>query len=477
MIRIRRWLAATVTLAIAVGLSSCSPGPDDLIDDLSGSAEDREAATQELLLAKERAVEPLLMALKDPAHQAARPALVEILVSLMMRVEDERIGQALTGLLAEDGDQALRARIIRLAGMHRRVQLLDAVVTALQDDTPEVRLEALIAIDSFEGKLRIEQKALLDSLGRELLHDQSPEVQREAMIRVASQVDAVLDKARQATLEARLAEAESLLAVARNIHPANQRAQYRLARFHYDNGDVERGIDSLRAFGLLLDVPLLPSAPVLDGRLDDAVWAKAAYSDRAFQLAFNHTAAAPAEHTSHFYIGRTRASLWIGFHGDDDMPADLVAKIKPEEQEQADEYEGGPIGETSIWTDDIIELFIDTNFDHTSYAHIGINSLGVRVDEWINRSRQEIFESGGNPSDWNDAAWRAGDQLATRIGDDHWSIEYRLDFDGGNIPAPAPGTLWGFNLVRVYRGEEYNQWVRTYSGGHSPDDFGALLFQ
>ena len=131
----------------------------------------------------------------------------------------------------------------------------------------------------------------------------------------------------------------------------------------------------------------------------------------------------------------------------------------------------------SIWTDDIIELFIDTNFDHSSYAHIGINSLGVRADEWIARSRQEAFERGDFNADFSNESWRANDTLVVNVGSDHWSVEYRIDFDDSNIPAPAPGTILGFNLIRVYRGEEYNQWVRTYSGDHSPDDFGVLLFQ
>ncbi len=160
--------------------------PDDLIDDLSGTVEEREAATQELLLAKERAVEPLLHSLADSQRAEARAALVEILVSLMIRVDDERIGSALTRLLAQDSDATLRGRLIRLAGMHRRTQLLDAVITALGDTDAKVRLEAIIAFDSFSGRLGPEQEAVVDSLARLLLHDDEIAVRNEAMIRVVS---------------------------------------------------------------------------------------------------------------------------------------------------------------------------------------------------------------------------------------------------------------------------------------------------
>ena len=51
----------------------------------------------------------------------------------------------------------------------------------------------------------------------------------------------------------------------------------------------------------------------------------------------------------------------------------------------------------------------------------------------------------------------------TRIGDD-------LAFE-------SLSQEWGFNFVRVFRGAEYSQWVRTYDGGHRPDDFGLLIFR
>lgn len=38
------------------------------------------------------------------------------------------------------------------------------------------------------------------------------------------------------------------------------------------------------------------------------------------------------------------------------------------------------------------------------------------------------------------------------------------------IPVPQPGVLWGFNLVRVYRGADGNN-------THQPDEFGLLLFE
>ena len=41
---------------------------------------------------------------------------------------------------------------------------------------------------------------------------------------------------------------------------------------------------------------------------------------------------------------------------------------------------------------------------------------------------------------------------------------------------PAPGQMWGANFIRVYRGKEFVQWVRTSRNAMQPDQFGVLLF-
>ena len=53
-----------------------------------------------------------------------------------------------------------------------------------------------------------------------------------------------------------------------------------------------------------------------------------------------------------------------------------------------------------------------------------------------------------------------------------------MEFGQPQLPRPKPGTVWGFNFVRTFRGREYTQWVRTFGlDAHNPDDFGLLLFR
>ena len=463
------WAVTGLTPLLAAALLvTCGPSTEDLITDLTGDAEERGNARQELLLAKDRAVAPLLDALDDPDRVDARPQLVDVLVSLMMRVDDDRILAALVRHLESDPSPRVRTRVARALGMHRRLEGLDALMAALDDEDGDVRHQALLALGMLSDKLTSEQREVLGTRARDLVGDPHPGVQMEARIRVESAVADVLQEAAKAVLSAQVVEAESLFCAALSRAPTSKRAQYRLARFYYDNGDRDRGLDLLRHHGMLLDVPRLPTAPHIDGHLDEDAWAGAARSDSFYVYSHQHAVALPASRPTRLHLGYTGDALYIGVWSFDEHPDSLVAKVEPSQA-------GDQIGislQQSIWTDDVVELFLDADFDHRDYAHIGINSVGAASPEWIAGPLREARSAW----DWADNEWRPRSQLATHVGADYWAIEYSLGFDEQRLPAPRPGDVWGFNAVRTFRGQEYNQWTRTYSGGHSPDDFGVLLF-
>lgn len=461
----------------------CSPSIEGHVEDLA-DPQLRDAARQELLLAKERAVGPLLEALAAGQDRAEVPRkhLVEIVAGLMTRVDDARLAPVLERLLRSDPDVNIRLQVAHFAAIHRRLELADALLDALQDADGDVRHEALLAIASLEKRLSDEQALQLETLRRGFLTDPHPGVRLEGLIAAEREVGKLISEAERAVLEARLSEAESLYATAVATYPFSLRARYREARYFYDDGDTATGLQKLRVAGMLLDVPRLSRAPVIDGRIDDDSWREAARADSFYQFSFSHPAALPTQNPTTMWVGYTDRDLFIAFRGHEDHPDSLVANFTADMAASADTYDGGQLQGTTIWKDDMVELFLDADFDHSDYAHMGINSQGVRVDEWIKGSQREILQRGGAISDWNDAAWRADDAVGVQVGDDSWSIEYQLNFAAdpalrSEFPRPGPGTVWGFNLVRVFRGEEYSQWLRTYSGGHSPDDFGVLRFQ
>lgn len=77
-------------------LSACT-SVEDHVRTLAFDPDNREAARQGLLLAKDRAVVPLLAAFDDPEFAVARPELAESLLSLLVRIDDRRLPAPTTG--------------------------------------------------------------------------------------------------------------------------------------------------------------------------------------------------------------------------------------------------------------------------------------------------------------------------------------------------------------------------------------------
>ena len=432
--------------------TGCGPSIEDSVEKLAGGPEEREEGRQELLLAKDRAVDPLLEAFEDPQLSGSRPELAEVLAGLLARVDDPRIEPTLYQHLISDPDSLVRARIAHRMGLYYCEGAIGSLLEALEDPAGSVRHQALWALRQMEADLSPEQEEALREQARRLATDVHRGARREAAIRVEAFVDSWLGEAREQELKAQLAEAESLFTRALTYAPASKRANYRFARFRFDNGEQEAGLALLRQQGMVLDAPLLSSPPVVDGRLDEPVWQAAACVDSFFQYSSEHHAAVPSDVATRICVGYLEGALYIGFYGQDAHPDSLVAPSSGTDQE--------------LWHEDIVELFIDPGFDHREYVHVGINSRGAVADGWV-----------GYTSGDRDTRWQADADAAAEVGRDHWSMEYCLRLGRAGVPVPRSGDIWGLNFVRVFRGAEYSQWVRTYtSGGHSPDDFGVLRF-
>jgi hypothetical protein len=117
----------------------------------------------------------------------------------------------------------------------------------------------------------------------------------------------------------------------------------------------------------------------------------------------------------------------------------------------------------SVWLDDSIELFIDTNHDHQTYFHLVVNSIGTLFSE-VNLGQSH---------------WEVSPQIITRVEKDKWIVEGAIPFtDLGFVNAPDVDTIWGLNVCRnqtVKR--EASVWSCTYGGFHSPGKFGHMKFK
>jgi len=87
------------------------------------------------------------------------------------------------------------------------------------------------------------------------------------------------------------------------IRATTSRPAYALGRHYLYNEEIPRGQQVLRSHGMLLDVPRLPTASVIDGRVSKEEWNHAAYTDSFGQLSSQHEAALPTDLRTELYLG------------------------------------------------------------------------------------------------------------------------------------------------------------------------------
>ncbi len=186
--------------------------------------------------------------------------------------------------------------------------------------------------------------------------------------------------------------------------------------------------------------PRVSQAPQLDGRLDATEWAGAGRLSDFVLLG----AKAMPRFPTHVYVMHTEQALYLGAQMDDDNPSALTANVTKRD---------GKVTE-----DDCLEVFIDTEGSRQHYAHLAINPLGTKLDEY-DHDVAENFE-------WNAVA------AVTATG---WSVEIELPFDKG-VP-PIVGEKWNLTVCRnAVRVAELSTWCRHERGFHEPQAFGEMAF-
>jgi hypothetical protein len=100
--------------------------------------------------------------------------------------------------------------------------------------------------------------------------------------------------------------------------------------------------------------------------------------------------------------------------------------------------------DSSLSSDDRVEILLDTFRDQRSAFYFATNPSGAFVDG--------LVASGQLNADW-DAIW----DVRTRRTDRGWTAEFAIPFK--SLGFPAGRTVWGFNIARhIYRKLEENRW-------------------
>jgi hypothetical protein len=198
----------------------------------------------------------------------------------------------------------------------------------------------------------------------------------------------------------------------------------------------------------------------VDGKLDDAVWAKAPrFSD--FRLNLD---GAPSPHDTEARALYDDTFLYLSFRCRDD---NIWATFKTRDQH--------------LWEEEVVEVFLQADPNQASYIELEVNPLGTMLDIYLLDVRKPLhYES------WNSQKLKWGVQVFgtvdRRNGDKEWTCEIALpleDIVTAKNPTPQPGDRWRLNLYRVENVPipALLAWSPTFKDDfHLPGKFGEIVF-
>ncbi|MSO35880.1 MAG: hypothetical protein EXQ54_05555 [Acidobacteria bacterium] len=179
--------------------------------------------------------------------------------------------------------------------------------------------------------------------------------------------------------------------------------------------------------------------PKLDGRLDDAIWQKAAIV-AGFKQREPDEGRDASERTT-VRIAYDQANLYIGAVLDDSVPADIRASELRRDN--------------TLESDDTFSVLLDTYHDHRNAFVFRVNPRGTRFDALVRNESRFYY------ADW-DEQWTA----AAVLTDTGWSVEIAIPFKILRFTGAASQS-WGLNFERVIKRRNemayWAGWSRNYA--------------
>jgi len=198
---------------------------------------------------------------------------------------------------------------------------------------------------------------------------------------------------------------------------------------------------------------------VIDGKLDDAQWAKAA----AVNLVLNSDGS-PAPAKTEARVLYDDKYLYFSFRAADD---NIWATMK-----RRDEH---------LWEEEVVEVFLQPDPQEKSYIELEVNPLGAMLDIYMLDIRKPLrYES------WNSEKLKWAVEVDGTVdgarGDREWRCEIAFPLeDAATAPhlPPRSGDRWRMNLYRVEQRPTpaLIAWSPTFKDDfHLPSMFGELVF-
>ena len=173
------------------------------------------------------------------------------------------------------------------------------------------------------------------------------------------------------------------------------------------------------------------AAPVLDGRLDDAIWAQAPVATDFVQS--KPHAGQPATERTEARVVYDGGAVYVAMRAHDAHPDSIAAQLGRRDA-------GG------IYSDWLHVVF-DSYHDRRTGYRFSVNPRGVKMDAFH-------FNDGNEDDGW-DAVW----DVAARMDSAGWTAEFRIPLSQLRFKPQEAGQTWGLNFAReVARNDEQTSW-------------------
>ncbi|HMS03821.1 MAG TPA: DUF5916 domain-containing protein, partial [Gemmatimonadaceae bacterium] len=183
-----------------------------------------------------------------------------------------------------------------------------------------------------------------------------------------------------------------------------------------------------------VSLPREDAAVVIDGRLDEAAWARAARLDGFRQ--YQPVDSRAAEDSTVVLLWYSSTALHVGVLAYDREPSGVRATVSDRD---------------NIGNDDAVTIFLDTFNDRRRAYFFGVNPYGVQDDGVRSEGGFSTSTGMGGSTDRNpDFIWQSKGERT----DFGWTAELRIPFK--SLRWVAGDTLtWGFNVSRITRRTGY----------------------
>ena len=402
----------------------------------------------------------LVNAIRTPSNsEQTRADLIDILFSTTHSSQTEDSLQLLQESI-NDPSPLIRMAVVQgfiLYGDRPQRLLL---FQHLSDPAPEIRRALYIAFAGMGRKRRHRSgiwRVLLDKEHRQtteqtLLQTIARETDPQLLPLAKGLMGRIIAKdcadGLAAQQKAALATAEELYSRALRLDPLHHRPIIRLTRMMLHNGQPTNAVTFATQHNALLRIPLLPSAPTIDGDPSDQVWLHS-LSNSTFFANGSPWIATPSQGRSQYFIGHHSNTIYIAVIGYE-KHLDKLAVTHT-------------IRDSEVWRDDCIELFFDPSADETDYYQFVVNAAGVVLDSY----RSDVSRS-----------FKCRSSSAIFPKRRYWACEFALPATAlGNYQLTS-SSIWGINIMRTRIGpgsEQCAAWP-TFGGSHNPQRFPIAIF-